>query len=213
MTALVLQRLADLDFRAEDISVPYLKPVFAIVGGLGQHRPDAFFEHPHLFQSVKVVEHDALIAANHDHLPRLAGIRPAYVDVTQNSSRIPERHEADVLAAVPQDFARHGAHPLRDASEQIVEDNNVVGGQIPEGVNVIADRTQIRPPRGNIVYFGRTLGKVLFYFANCRIVDERVAHHQRQALPLGEGGEFFGIGHFCGEGFLDQDMLPRLQTL
>src|SRR5437016_11240162 len=90
MAALVLEWLYRFDARADDVAVANLEAELAIVERLLLHKAYALLEHSHLLEPVKVIEDDAPVALDNHDLPRLVGIGPANVHVSENIARITE---------------------------------------------------------------------------------------------------------------------------
>jgi hypothetical protein len=87
---LVLQRLDRFDAGTDDVPIPNLEPKLAVVQGLLFDRTYTFLKHPHLFDTVQVIEHDPFVTFDDNHFPRLVGIGPADVDVSENVVGIAE---------------------------------------------------------------------------------------------------------------------------
>ena len=120
MPALVLERLTHLESGTHDVAVADLQPILAVGHWFGWSGLDSFFEHPHLFDAVEIIENDAPVAPDHDQFPCLVRIGPAHVDVADDIHPITfvaERDEPDILPAVAEDLGPHRAHPPRGAVE------------------------------------------------------------------------------------------------
>jgi hypothetical protein len=90
MAALVFEWLDRFDARADDVAVANLDAKFSIVERLLLHKTYTLLEHPHLLEPVEVIEDDTSVALDDHDLPRLVGIGPADVNVSENISRIAE---------------------------------------------------------------------------------------------------------------------------
>src|SRR6266850_431096 len=95
--ALVLQRLARLDLRADDVAVADEQPEFAVRIGDRLADRDAALEDADALDVVQVVEHDAAPAAHGDDLPHFVRVRPADVNVADDVVVVAERRERDVV--------------------------------------------------------------------------------------------------------------------
>src|SRR5262249_29787251 len=83
--ALVLERLARLDFRADDVAVADEQLELAVrIGNRVAHR-DAALEDAHALHVVQIVEYHAPPAADDDDLADLVRIRPADVNVADDA--------------------------------------------------------------------------------------------------------------------------------
>jgi hypothetical protein len=78
----MLQRFCGLDVGTNNVTVPNLESELPIIQGLLLDRTDAFLKHPHLFDSIEVIEDDPLVALDDNYLAGLIGIGPANVDVS-----------------------------------------------------------------------------------------------------------------------------------
>ncbi len=198
---------------AGDVALPDLKVVLAegrrLVVGVGL---DAAVEDPDALDDVEVVEGDAAVAADDDELAHLVGIRPAHVDVADEAAGVAERDEADVLPAVAQDARAHGADPGRGVVEQVVEDRDVVRRQVPERVDVRAERTEVRAARVHVVQVAeRAVVHQRLHAADAAVVEERVAGQEDPVDLLRELDELVGLGDVDGERLLHQHVLAELQ--
>src|SRR5215468_6381766 len=137
--ALVLQRLARLHLRADDVAVA--DEQLELAERFGDRLADRYaaLEDAHALHVVQVVEDDAAAAADDDDLAHLVRVGPADVDVADHAVAVAERGERDVVAVGAQHARADGRGPLRLRLQQIVEDRDVVGGQIPHRVHVVTD--------------------------------------------------------------------------
>jgi hypothetical protein len=131
MTALILERLRGFDPRTNDVAVANLKAKLAVVQRLFLHRAYAFLKDAHLLKSVEIIENDAPVTPDDDNLASLIRIGPAHMNVTDDVARVPERDKSHIVAAVSQDLAAHRADPLRHAVKQVIENGDVMRGEIP----------------------------------------------------------------------------------
>src|SRR5437667_4268190 len=145
MPALMLQRLNRLDAGTDDVAIPDLESKFAIVQWFVFNRTDALLKHAYLLNSVQVIEDDPLITFDDDDLSSFVWIGPANMNVSKNIVRIAERDEPNIVTAVAQYLASDRTHPLGRAAEEVVEDRDVVRGEVPKGINVASDGAQVCP--------------------------------------------------------------------
>ncbi|PYR50110.1 MAG: hypothetical protein DMF89_10335, partial [Acidobacteria bacterium] len=129
---MTLQWLDHLDSGADDVAISNLEAKVPVVHRLRLDRSHALLEHPNLLLSIQIVEHDSSLARHDDDLTSLVRIRPAHVDMSENVVGVPQGDESDVVAAVAQDLAPHRADPFRRAVEKIVENRDVMWGEIPQ---------------------------------------------------------------------------------
>jgi hypothetical protein len=120
-------------------------------GGVVRLADDPLVEHPHGLLRVHVVQDDAPAAAHDHELADLVRVGPADVDVADDATGVAEGDEADVLAGVAEEAGADGARPLGRAAEEVGEDRHVVARQVPDRVDVVADRAEVRPPGVEVV--------------------------------------------------------------
>jgi hypothetical protein len=208
MAALILERLAGFNPRADNVAVTDLKVRFSVVQRFRLHSAHALFEDAHLFEPVEIVEHNASVTPYYHDLPRLVRVRPADLNMAENVVRIAERDETQVLTTIAQDLAAYSAHPFRDAAQQVVEDGNIVRSEVPDRVHIAANRTQVGSAGVDIIDSPLTGLVILLNLSNACVEDKRVADHQDRRLCLGQGNEFIGVGHSCSERLFNQNMFP-----
>jgi hypothetical protein len=126
VTTLILQRLAEFNPGTQNIPVADLKLILSEARRLGRHGHDALFKHTYLFHAVEVVEHNPFLTADDHDFSDFVWVGPAYVDVAYHIIFISERNKPYVFAAVSQDLGTHGADPLWNITEQVVEYGDVV---------------------------------------------------------------------------------------
>ena len=97
---------------------------------------DAFFIDAHALHAIEIVEDQALAAAYRDYFADFIRIGPTDVNIADDVVGIAEGDEGNVFARVSQGARADGAGPLRLFVEQIIEDGNIVRGQIPDGIDV-----------------------------------------------------------------------------
>src|SRR5438094_2020468 len=211
VTALTLQWLDHLDSGADDVAISNLEAKVPVVHRLRLDRSHALLEHPNLLLSIQIVEHDSSLARHDDDLTSLVRIRPAHVDMSENVVGVPQGDESDVVAAVAQDLAPHRADPFRRAVEKIVENRDVMWGEIPQRVDVVADGAQVGPARVEIVDPAPVFLDVLLDLSNARVEHKRVADHQDARVRLGQIDEPLGVGRRGGDRLFDQHMLVGVQ--
>src|SRR4029077_20555756 len=177
MSTLILERFCWLDSGTDNVAISDLETRLAIVQRLLLQSTYSLFKHPDLLNPVEIVENDTLVTPDDDDLASLVGICPAHVNVTNNVSWITEGNKSHIVTAISQYLAAHCAYPLRHTVEQVVEDGNVVRGQIPERVHIAADGTEICPPGVEVIDPALARLDVLFYLLNAGIEYECVTDH------------------------------------
>lgn len=103
----------------------------------------ALFVNADPLHAIKIVEDQTLMAAHDDDFADLVGVRPAYVNIPNDFVGVAEGNKGDILTCVSQGSRANSTGPLRLFVEQIIEDGNIVRGQIPDGVDVRANGAEI----------------------------------------------------------------------
>ena len=129
----------------------------------------------------------------------LFGIR----DIQEHDVINPALH---VIHALPRDL--HGDR----IPEPVLNDADVVRGEIPQGINVRADASQVKALAVNVAHLAQFTGiNHLFHITDGGIVNESVADHDDQMFPRRLGGQFIDLGSAGGERFLDEHVFARRQ--
>src|SRR5690606_13877151 len=185
-----LERLPGLDARANDVAVAHHQLVPAVALPVLHQGSYALLKDTHLFHGLKVVEDDPLVASNDNDFANLVGIGPAHMDLAQHVVGIPEDDEPDVLATVAQRSRADRADPKRGGAHEVVEDGDVVRGEVPERIDIspdwpevgatcvqVVDPTQLSPV------------DVLFDALHARVVEERMPYHEGRSEERRVGKE------------------------
>src|SRR5580704_4907138 len=184
---LPLQRLAQFDFGTDDIAVTHQQFEFTERAGMRLTDRNALFVDTHAFEAIEIIEHQTLAAADDYYLADFIGVRPAYVNIANDVVRVAEGDEGHIFAHISQRPRADGAGPLRLLVQQVIEDGDIVRGQIPNGVDVRTNGAEVRA-RGVQVIHASEIGRldVFTQLLNSGIVQEGVRHHQDEALLIGE---------------------------
>ena len=145
-----------------------------------------FFINAHALHAIEIVEDQTLAAADDNYFADFIGVRPAYVNIPDDVVRVAKSDEGDILAGISQGARADGARPLRLLVEQIVEDGNVVRGQIPHGIDVWAYGAEVRARGVQVIDTSKIGGFDEFaQLLNSGIVKESVRDHEDEAFFIG----------------------------
>src|SRR5437879_1841879 len=143
MSALIFQRFDRLNPGTDDVTLADLEPKFAVSEGLRVEGDHAFFTYPDLLNAVQIVEHNAFIVLHHHDFASFVRIGPAYVDMREHIVGITQRDKSNIVPAVSQDLTPHRTDPCRRFIKEVVEDGNVVRREIPQGIHIATNGSQI----------------------------------------------------------------------
>ncbi len=104
--------------------------------------------------------------------------------------------------------------PLGALPGQVEHDGDVVGGQVPHHVDVLAHLAQVEAPGVEVEHVPEVAGvRLLLHPAQGVVVQEGVPHHQGQPPGLRQGPQLPALRAGGRQGLLHEDVLPRLQGL
>ena len=205
--ALVLERLARVDFRADDIAISNEQLELPERIGNGLAHRHAALEDPDPLDVVEVVEDDATAAANGHDFAHLVGIGPTHVNVPNHVVLEAERRKGDVFAAGLQDAGPDSRRPQRLVVEQEVEDRDVVRREVPCRVHIRANRAEVGPRGVQVVRLTEVLRRHhLFHLAHARVVQKRITDHQHQAGRVGQVAQRVASGGVQRHRLFHQDV-------
>src|SRR5580704_1418545 len=141
---LPFQRLAQFDSGTNDIAVTHQQFEFTERAGMRLAHRNTLFVDAHTLKAIEVVEDQTLAAADDDYFADFIGVRPAYVNIANDVVRVAESDERHILAHIAQCPRTDGADPLRLFVQQVIEDGNVMRGQIPNCVDVRTNGAEVR---------------------------------------------------------------------
>src|SRR5262249_50194502 len=138
------------------------------------------------FAGLEVVpDHHPPLAAD-QRGPHFYGRQPAHGYVGDHAARKAEGDVGDVGQAA-QVSAAGGHDALGLAADEVVDDGQVVGRQVPDHVDVVLEEAQV-DPGGVVVVEGPQFPRVrqLLDLADGRVEQDRVVHHDLQPPAVGE---------------------------
>jgi hypothetical protein len=134
------------------------------------------------------------------------------VDVTHDAVAVAERGKGDVVARRLQHARADRRGPLRLVLEQVIEDGDVVRRQIPDGVDVLPDRSEIRPGGVEVVDLPELIRRhALLHLPHAGVVEERIADHQDTARRDRQIAQLVAAGDVEGHRLLDQHVMAALE--
>ncbi len=174
-------------------------------------------------QGHALVVHADLLARRqvvvHDHLPRSADQgganlhrgEPVHVQVGDQVIVELDRDVGQVL--VPAEVgAPHRRDPDRVPVEQVVHDRDVVGGEVPDHVQIVLEQAQADPDGVEVQHVpDRPALDDLLDLVHGGVVDEGVIHHQREAPGVRELHERLRRLGGMRHRLLDQNVLAGLE--
>ena len=99
-------------------------------------------------------------------------------------------------------------------AEQVEDDGDVVGGQVPRHVDVLLEEPEVEAPGADVLDLADVAGfHDLLDAVDGGGVDEGVPHHQGQLLLRGELDQLVPLLRGLGHRLLDEGVLPRLEAL
>jgi len=121
-----------------------------------------------------------------------------------------DRNVSDILEFAPEMDGAVGRDSDRLVGDDIVHDGQVVGGQVPDDVDVVLEKPQVDPDRVVEQKFAQLAGiDDLLDFLHGAGEEECVVDHDLEALLGRELDELLGLGARRGERLLDEDMFAR----
>src|SRR5262245_5664177 len=121
----------------------------------------------------------------------------------------------DLVLEVDRD-ERHVLHPidvsftccndrLRTLGDQIVNDREIMGGQVPHNACIVLEQTQIDTSRIVVIEVAqRIVVDELSNLSNRTVKEKGVIHHNLQVFSLGKFDQLGSLGCLCREGFFDE---------
>src|SRR5262245_15522743 len=212
LQALVLERLAWLDLGADDVAVAYEQLELAVGFRDGVAGRDAALVVPDPLDVVEVVEDHAAAAAHRHHLAHFVWIRPADVDVADDAVPVAERGKSDVVARRLQHPRADRRSPLGLVLEQVIEDSDVVRRQIPDGVDILADRPEVGPCSVKIVDLPELFRRhALLHLPHAGVVEKRIPDHQHTPRRRGQLAQRVAASDVQRHRLFDQHVMAALE--
>src|SRR4029453_1122777 len=176
---------------------------------------DALVVHAEALGRVGVVPDGDASGTADDGGPDLGRAEPVDVDVGDATAGQGQGEVADTGVAHADGVGPLGADRLGQLAlgQQEVEDRQVVGGQVPEDVDVRLDEAEVDADRVEVLQVaqGAVVDK-LAELTHRRGVAVGVVAHQHQALTVGGRDQLLALGHRGRERLLDQDVPAGLQA-
>src|SRR6266700_6685490 len=213
------ERFCKLDLRNQNIAgaiVELRNPRIIEVHVLAQDGPtiDSFIVDEDLILCDIVINHH-FARPDNDHLAHLLRVQPAHVNVCDDLSRILKAKEDNVI-----DPFLHVSHALTSDGDRlwvakpILNDADIVGGEVPERVDVGTDPSEVQTLAVYVAKFAELARfNQIFNITNGRVIDEGVASHDN-AMSLGStSGQFINLGNLRRERLLYEDMFASVEDL
>ena len=98
-------------------------------------------------------------------------------------------------------------------TKPILDDADIVRREIPQGIDVGPDSTEVQPLTVDIANLAQLAGvEQLLHIPDRGVVDERMAHHDYEIALLSQFGQFIHLGNFGRERLLDKNVLASIST-
>jgi hypothetical protein len=123
-----------------------------------------------------------------------------------------EGQVGDILGLTRQMGGPGGRDRDRYRWQDVVQDGEVVHGEIPDDVDVVLEQAEVHA-RGVVVVHLAQIARLdeRSHRAHGRRVDERVIDEDHASMGLGQAPELGGFVGRGGHGLLDPDMFARLE--
>jgi len=204
------QRLRAADLGGHDVAGAVAELELAVV--LGLLEVHAVVEDLDLLDVLGVVVDEHLLAADDDRAPQLDGAQPAGLDLGDDAAGEAQVDEGHVGDARGDAGAAGDAKRLGRLAEPVVEDAEVVRGEVPDHAHVLLVQAQVHALGGDEVDLAEVAGvDELLDLAHRWAEDEGVADHEREATLGGEVDQLAGLRRVRGHGLLDEDVLAGLE--
>src|SRR5215469_6447405 len=211
---LVFEGLAEFNLGADDVAVTDEELEFAECARVLFADSHAFLEDANALKVVEIIEDEALAAADGDNFADFVRVGPTNVDIADDFGAVAERDEANVFSRVTESTRANGAGPDGRFAEEVVEDRDIVRGQIPDGVHVLADGTKIRASGVKVIHVAEGGRLHAFaHLADAGIVEESVGDHESAVIFFCELGKFLAVVDFEGQRLFDEDVAARFERL
>ena len=180
------------------------------VPAVGALEVDAAVVDLDLLVGVEVVPDEHLLVAADQGLADLDRAEPVDVEMGDESVALElDGDIGDVFESALEVDGAVGRDGHRLLVDDMVHDRKVVGGQVPDDVDVVLEEPQVDPDRiveEELAQLAR-IDEFLDLLHGAR-EKERVVDHDLELLLGGEVDELPGLGAGRGERFLDEDVLP-----
>ena len=175
---------------------------------------DPLVVYPDLLQRFGVVIEDHFLASHECHSPDFVGIEPAIMDGRKAPIGEFECHADHILYAVTEVRFSLTVHRGRELAHDVQDDGDIVGGQVPDHVDILLKQPQIEPTRTDIIKLPNLAGiNDLLNAFDGRTEQESVAHHDNQLELFTEFDKLLALGGGASHRFFDQYMFARQQSL
>src|SRR5262249_47527599 len=106
-----------------------------------------------------------------------------------------------------------GRYAPRVAAQDVIDDGQVVRGQVPDDVHVRLEQPQVDPDAVHVQQVAQLPAVHELPDPADRVGEQvGVIDHQHPAGPVGDVDQVLGLLHSCGQRLLDQDVQPGLQA-
>ena len=213
MVHLGAERLAQIEMRRVHVATPVADHGF-VDARLRFADGDTLVVHLDLLARLEIVVDDHLAARADQGAPDLQGRKPVHVDVG-NRCRFEKEREIGDRRGPPLDvFHARRRHGGRLEGKNVVENGEVVHGQIPDDVYIRLDEAQVDPNRVEVVEVSE-LSRVdhRLDLSDCSAVHERVVHVQDEPGTLRRGYEFSSLLGGLRQRLLEEDVLASSESL
>src|SRR6266513_5829799 len=166
-----------------------------------------------VFRDVVVNHH--LARADNDHLAHLLRIQPANMNVCDDLSRIFKTKKDNVI-----DPFLHVGHALTAdgnrlrVAKPILNDADIVGREVPEGVDVGTDAPEVQALTVDVAKFAELTGiNQSLRITDGRVVNESMARHHNEISFGSASREFIDLGNFRRERLLYENVFAGVEDL
>src|SRR5580704_780184 len=162
-----------------------------------------------------VIVNDHLTRADNDHLSHLLRVQPADMNVRDDLSRILQIKEDNVI-----DSFLHVGHALTadrnrfPIAQPILNDADIVGGEVPKGVNVGTNAPKIQALAIDIAELAELAGVDQFlHVTDSRVIDESMARHHDKVPLTSASREIINLSDRSGERLLYENVFAGVEDL
>ncbi len=208
MLALDLQWLLPGDEGNGNLPVPIRQ--LELAEGVRRRRLDPLVVDADLFRQRHVIVDGHLAIADHGDPADLGRIEPADVDLGAEPAVVLHLDISNVVHIGLHAGAPASAHRDRFAIEDIGQDRNVMGREIPDDVDLTLEQPEAQARRIDVVHateFARLHDG--FQSPDGGVVEEGVTGHQRHASGVRQRVEAHGVLQIGRQRLLHQDVLSR----
>src|SRR5579884_2226388 len=167
------------------------------------------FDH---FGGVRIIIDSHTPIANHCQTTNLAGMKPAYMDMGRHAVRKVQVDVGNIVNAGLNMCMRLHRNMLWLFAKQIEQDRDIVRGEIPNHIDIVAKQAKIDPLALDMVNFAQvpTLYQ-LSKFIHRRTVLKGVSNHKNSLLLCRQSNQFLRLRDAGCERLLNENMFAMQQ--